>query len=106
MKNMCLSFIAGGLFFSTIIFSMGAQSNQQLIKVGQPCNECPENRFYELRKQLLSMEIDFAKFYKKPKRNVGNRLRRDLDKLKYLTEDIQREVYDIQKDRKSFIGRK
>ena len=107
MKNTVVSFLAGGIFFSIIILSTAVQ------QVNVPVSETEvihqgnyHNRYYELEDQLRKMEVDFAKFYRKPKRSVGNRLHHKLDQLNYLTEEIQKEIYQLQEKRKPLFGKK
>lgn len=104
MKNVFLSFLSGGIFFSIIIFSTASQT-YQVHTTEEPTEVTSlNNRYYELRTQLLKMEVDFAKFYKKPKQRRGNKLRLELDQLIYITEDIQKEIFQLQENKKSLLG--
>ena len=84
----------GGICFTVITLSVSSQSYQPAAK------DYNNNRFYELREQLMQLEVDFAKFYKKPKKGLGNRLRRDLDGLKYSIESVQKEIYELQQKKR------
>lgn len=54
------------------------------------------NRFHELRDMLMSMETDFKKFYDKGNKAAGTRVRKSLQNLKNVAQDIR---MDIQKQK-------
>ena len=106
MRNNVFSFLMGGAFFSVVIFSMGngSLSNTEIKEHPNDCSH--ENRYYELKQKLSEMELDFAKFYKKPKKRIGRKLCTELEGLKILTEEIQQEVYKLQSHKRPLIGKK
>ena len=107
MKNTFFSFLMGGVFFSIIIMSTASQQAETVGKWEEIGSEKSyHNRYYELRDQLKKMEVDFARFYRKPKKATGNRLRDELERLKYLTESIQRDIFQLKEKRKPLIGKK
>lgn len=57
-------------------------------------------RFEELRDIVMNLEADFDKFYNKDNQAAGTRVRKGMQELKTLAQDIRKEVQDIknQKD--------
>ena len=53
------------------------------------------NRYAELRELLLSLETDFNKFYEKNNKAAGTRVRKGMQQLKVLAQDIRSEIQDI-----------
>jgi hypothetical protein len=51
-----------------------------------------KNRFDELKSLVLSLEEDFAKFYQKSNKAAGTRVRKGMQDLKNLAQDIRVEV--------------
>ena len=52
-------------------------------------------RFEELRNLIMSLEEDFEKFYDKDNQAAGTRVRRGMQDLKNLAQEIRTEVQDI-----------
>lgn len=52
-------------------------------------------RFDELRDLVMSLEADFQKFYDKGNQAAGTRVRKGMQDLKNLAQDIRVEVQDI-----------
>jgi hypothetical protein len=50
------------------------------------------NRYAQLRELLLSLETDFIKFYEKNNKAAGTRVRKGMQSLKVLAQDIRAEV--------------
>jgi hypothetical protein len=52
-------------------------------------------RFEELKELVMSLEGDFAKFYDKKNSAAGTRVRKGMQELKNIAQDIRVEVQDI-----------
>lgn len=52
-------------------------------------------RFNELRDLVMSLEDDFEKFYDKENQAAGTRVRKGMQDLKNLAQDIRVQVQDI-----------
>ncbi len=52
-------------------------------------------RFDELRDLVMSLEGDFQKFYDKENQAAGTRVRKGMQELKNLSQEIRVEVQDI-----------
>ena len=52
-------------------------------------------RFDELRDMVMSLEGDFEKFYDKENQAAGTRVRKGMQDLKNLAQEIRIEVQDI-----------
>ena len=52
-------------------------------------------RFEELKELVMSLEGDFAKFYDKQNSAAGTRVRKGMQDLKNLAQEIRIEVQDI-----------
>ena len=53
------------------------------------------NRFSEIKDLITSLEGDFEKFYDKKNQAAGTRVRKGVQDLKNLAQDIRKEVQDI-----------
>jgi len=53
------------------------------------------NRFSEIKDLVLGLEGDFEKFYDKKNQAAGTRVRKGMQDLKNLAQDIRKEVQDI-----------
>ena len=53
------------------------------------------NRFNEIKDLIMSLEGDFEKFYDKNNQAAGTRVRKGMQDLKNLAQDIRKEVQDI-----------
>ncbi|HLU89381.1 MAG TPA: hypothetical protein VKZ51_06065 [Cyclobacteriaceae bacterium] len=53
------------------------------------------NRFNEIKDLITSLEGDFEKFYDKKNQAAGTRVRKGMQDLKNLAQDIRKEVQDI-----------
>ncbi|HSI77918.1 histone H1 [Lunatibacter salilacus] len=53
------------------------------------------NRFSEINDLVTSLEGDFEKFYEKGNQAAGTRIRKGMQDLKNLAQDIRKEVQDI-----------
>ena len=56
------------------------------------------NRFKELQNLVLSLESDFDKFYDKNNNAAGTRVRKGMQELKNLAQDIRVQVQDIKNE--------
>jgi hypothetical protein len=52
------------------------------------------SRFSEVRDLVMSLEGDFEKFYEKGNQAAGTRVRKGMQDLKNLSQDIRKEVQD------------
>jgi hypothetical protein len=52
-------------------------------------------RFEDLRDQVMQMESDFEKFYDKKNQAAGTRVRKGMQELKNLAQEIRVEVQSI-----------
>lgn len=55
------------------------------------------SRFTEVKSLVDGMEDDFEKFYEKGNKTAGTRVRKGLQDLKKLSQDIRVEIQDIKK---------
>lgn len=53
------------------------------------------NNFSKLRDLVMSMESDFEKFYDKNNAAAGTRVRKGMQDLKNIAQDIRKEVQDM-----------
>ncbi|MEX2593182.1 MAG: histone H1 [Anditalea sp.] len=53
------------------------------------------NRFSEIKDLITSLEDDFEKFYDKKNQAAGTRVRKGMQDLKNLSQEIRKEVQDI-----------
>lgn len=53
------------------------------------------NRFAQLKELVLSLEADFVKFYDKDNQAAGTRVRKGMQDLKNLSQEIRVEVQDV-----------
>ncbi len=53
------------------------------------------NRFSEIKDLITSLESDFDKFYDKKNQAAGTRVRKGMQDLKNLAQDIRKEVQDM-----------
>ena len=58
-------------------------------------------RFDEIRDLIMSLESDFEKFYEKSNQAAGTRVRKGMQELKNLAQDIRVEVQDIKNQSES-----
>lgn len=52
------------------------------------------SRFSEVKDLVMSLEGDFEKFYEKSNQAAGTRIRKGMQDLKTLSQDIRKEVQD------------
>ena len=52
-------------------------------------------RFEQVRDLIMSLEEDFSKFYDKDNQAAGTRVRKGMQELKNLSQEIRVEVQDI-----------
>ncbi len=52
------------------------------------------SKFSEVRDLVMSLEGDFEKFYEKGNQAAGTRVRKGMQDLKNLSQDIRKEVQD------------
>ncbi len=52
-------------------------------------------RFEQIRDLIMSLEDDFSKFYDKENQAAGTRVRKGMQELKNIAQDIRVEVQDI-----------
>lgn len=55
-------------------------------------------QFEQLKDLVLSLEDDFSKFYDKGNKAAGTRVRKGMQDLKVLAQDIRKEVQDQKND--------
>ena len=55
-------------------------------------------KFEELRGLVMSLEDDFTKFYDKGNKAAGTRVRKGMQDLKVLAQDIRKEVQDMKNE--------
>ncbi|WP_185974330.1 histone H1 [Litoribacter populi] len=53
------------------------------------------NRFNEIKDLVMGMEADFEKFYDKKNQAAGTRVRKGMQDLKNIAQDIRKEVQDM-----------
>ncbi|MFY0673148.1 MAG: histone H1 [Bacteroidia bacterium] len=53
------------------------------------------NRFAEVRDLVMSLEGDFAKFYDKNNKAAGTRVRKGMQELKNLAQEVRMEVQNM-----------
>ena len=53
------------------------------------------NKFAQLRDLVMSLETDFTKFYEKGNNAAGTRVRKGMQELKNLAQDVRKEVQSI-----------
>ena len=58
------------------------------------------NRFDELKNLVMSLEGDFDKFYNKQNQAAGTRVRKGMQDLKVLAQDIRSQVQNMKNDGK------
>ena len=51
-------------------------------------------RFDEVRDKVMGMEADFEKFYDKANQAAGTRVRKQMQEIKNLAQEIRKEVQD------------
>lgn len=56
------------------------------------------NRFSEVRDLVASLEADFAKFYDKNNKAAGTRVRKGMQDLKNLAQELRMEVQNMKND--------
>lgn len=56
------------------------------------------NRFDELKNLVMSLEGDFDKFYVKKNQAAGTRVRKGMQDLKVLAQDIRLQVQNMKND--------
>ncbi|HBH22873.1 MAG TPA: histone H1 [Cytophagales bacterium] len=52
-------------------------------------------RYDELKDLMMSLEADFHKFYEKGNQAAGTRVRKGMQEMKNLAQDIRKEVQDM-----------
>lgn len=52
-------------------------------------------RFEEVKNILMSVESDFEKFYDKGNKAAGTRIRKAMQDLKNIAQDVRKEVQDM-----------
>jgi len=53
------------------------------------------SQFAKVRDLVMGLEADFEKFYEKNNQAAGTRVRKGMQELKVLAQDIRKEVQDI-----------
>ncbi|HPD64593.1 MAG TPA: histone H1 [Bacteroidia bacterium] len=56
------------------------------------------NRYAQLREMLLSLETDFHKFYEKGNKAAGTRVRKGMQNLKVLAQEIRSEIQGMKNE--------
>jgi len=57
------------------------------------------NRFSELKQLVMNLEGDFEKFYEKDNQAAGTRVRKGMQDLKNLAQDIRLQVQDMKNEK-------
>jgi hypothetical protein len=55
-------------------------------------------RFDELRDAVMALEDDFSKFYEKNNKAAGTRVRKGMQELKNMAQDIRKEVQEAKNE--------
>ena len=58
-------------------------------------------KFEQLKNLVMSLEDDFSKFYDKDVQAAGTRVRKGMQDLKNLAQDIRKEVQDIKNSKEA-----
>lgn len=53
------------------------------------------DRFQQVKDLIISLEDDFMKFYEKGNKAAGTRVRKGMQDMKTLAQDIRKEVQDM-----------
>ena len=53
------------------------------------------NRFEELKDLIMGLEDDFSKFYDKDVQAAGTRVRKGMQEMKTIAQDIRKEVQEM-----------
>ncbi len=53
------------------------------------------NKFEELKNLVMSLEADFSKFYEKNNQTAGTRIRKGMQDLKTMAQNIRVEIQEI-----------
>lgn len=53
------------------------------------------NRFEQVRDLVASLEDDFVKFYEKGNKAAGTRIRKGMQELKNIAQEVRKEVLDV-----------
>lgn len=61
-------------------------------------NQKAMNRFEELKKLVMDLEGDFDKFYNKQNQAAGTRVRKGMQDLKVLAQDIRLQVQNMKNE--------
>lgn len=56
------------------------------------------NKFAEVRDLIMSLEPDFAKFYDKKNKAAGTRVRKGMQDLKNLAQEVRMEVQNMKNE--------
>ena len=56
------------------------------------------NRFAEVRDLVMSLEGDFSKFYDKSNKAAGTRVRKGMQEMKNLAQEIRMEVQNMKNE--------
>lgn len=62
------------------------------------------NRFEELKTLVMDLEADFEKFYDKENQAAGTRIRKGMQDLKNLAQDIRMQVQDMKNAKEDVEG--
>ncbi len=62
------------------------------------------NRFDELKNLVMSLEADFSKFYEKENQTAGTRIRKGMQDLKALAQDIRGQVQEVKNKEEATKG--
>lgn len=69
--------------------------NSNLFNFSKPKRIKIMNKFEELKNLVMSLEADFAKFYEKNNQTAGTRIRKGMQDLKMMAQNIRVEVQEI-----------
>lgn len=53
------------------------------------------NRFEQVKDLVASLEDDFVKFYEKGNKAAGTRIRKGMQELKNIAQEVRKEVLDV-----------
>jgi len=69
--------------------------NSNLFNFSKPKRIKIMNKFEELKNLVMSLEADFSKFYEKNNQTAGTRIRKGMQDLKMMAQNIRVEVQEI-----------
>lgn len=62
------------------------------------------NRFEEIKALVLSLEDEFSKFYEKDNKAAGTRVRKGMQELKKIAQEVRENVLEFKEAKESLKG--